>query len=133
MDLLLTRKEKREDGIFSVLSNELGSVIAMTLEHSYDNEPKIPNGSFVCVRGQHRLNGMTEDFTTFEITGVEGHSNLLFHWGNYNKDSEGCILLGQNIVTSSDGTEMITNSRATFAKFMEIQEGLDSFLLTVKG
>ena len=133
MDLTLTRKLKEEDGIFSILSNESGSVIAMTLEHSYDNEPKIPNGTFTCVRGQHLLHGMTEDFTTFEITGVEGHSNLLFHWGNYNKDSEGCVLLGQQTVDDSSGDKMITNSRATFTKFMEIQEGLDSFILIVQG
>jgi hypothetical protein len=134
MDLILTRTSYEQDGIFSELTQEDGTLIAYTLEHSYDNEPKIPNGSFVCVRGQHRLNGMTEDFTTFEITGVEGHSNLLFHWGNYNKDSEGCVLLGEKIVhDSNESNSMITNSRATFAKFMELQEGIDSFLLTVKG
>lgn len=76
------------------------------------------------------MHGMTEDFETFEITGVPGHSNLLFHWGNFNQDSEGCILLGERTAEEGNG-EMITNSRAAFARFMGIQAGIGSFDLIV--
>jgi hypothetical protein len=134
VDLKLERVQRRSDGIFSHLLDDKDNIIAYTLEHAYEQDgqysPKIPNGEFKCVRGQHRLHGMTEDFTTFEITGIEGHSNLLFHWGNYNKDSEGCVLVGDAIIDSS-GSEMITHSRATFEKFMELEQGLDFFTLTV--
>jgi len=135
MDLLLTRKECRPDGIFSTLTTIDGGKVAETLEHAYPDaagfSPKIPNGVFKCVRGMHRLHGMAADFETFEITGVAGHSNLLFHWGNYNKDSEGCILLGASTAFESSGDKMVTNSKTTFAKFLEMQKDIDSFMLTV--
>lgn len=127
-DIVITRKERKPEGVFSVMSNDM-----VALEHSYPTEdggwePKIPNGTYRCVRGKHRLHGMDKDFETFEITGVEGHTGLLFHWGNYNRDSEGCVLVG----ASEDGV-MITMSRASFAKFMTLQDGVDEFQLTVGG
>lgn len=126
----LTRKKFRPDGIFSELKDQNGNLLAHTLEHSYDGLPKILNGTFTCVRGPHRLHNMTEDFTTFEITGVIGHKDLLFHWGNFNKDSEGCVLLGQS-EELVNGVEMVTTSRPTFAKFMSGLEGVDTFTLIV--
>ncbi len=136
MNLTLTRTEFREDGIFSVLKDVNGAKVADTLEHAYVETastygPKIPNGVYVCKRGMHRLHGMVQDFETFEITGVAGHENLLFHWGNYNADSEGCVLLGATRAESERGG-MVTSSRVTFAKFMEMQKGVDQFSLIVK-
>lgn len=134
MDLKLDRVQYRSDGIFSHLLDDKNNIIAYTLEHSYAHDgeysPKIPDGVFKCIRGPHRLESMTQDFITFEITGVDGHTNLLFHQGNFNKDSEGCILLGEAIIDSA-GIEMISHSADTFAKFMELQKDVDSFTLTV--
>ncbi len=143
MDLTLTRFLSRADGIFSRLFTPDGSLLAVTLEHAYLQDsnagaegavlvysPKIPLGAFACHRGMHQLASMTEPFETFEICGVQGHCNLLFHAGNFNKDSEGCILLGEDCTGSTEG-EMVTNSRATFTKFMQAQTGIDSFTLTV--
>lgn len=131
--LTITRNQFSFQGIFGELKDE-GTLIAVTLEHAYAENgpcrPKIPPGNFTCVRGIHRLDGMKNDFLTFEITGVEGHSNLLFHWGNWNYDSAGCVLLGETIAKLSSG-QMITNSRLTFEKFMESYGKLESFPLTV--
>lgn len=126
MKFLLRRKDCNPDGIFSELCDESGKAIFSTLEHSYDCKPKIPDGTFTCVRSKHRLHGMTEDFETFEIMGVEGHSNLLFHWGNWNKDSEGCVLIG-----ADRAGNMIEHSRQSFASFMAICLGASEFELTV--
>jgi hypothetical protein len=134
MDLTLKRLQFRADGIFSDLKAG-ESLVAQTLEHAYEGAgwvPKIPYGAFKCVRGAHRLHGMTEDFETFEITGVQSHTNLLFHWGNFNKDSEGCILLGRSIARAPDQTQMVTESRESFARFMRLQEGVKEFTLTVE-
>lgn len=125
--MLLSRKMFRDDGVFSVLHDRF-----QTLEHSYNLLPKIPNGTYTCVRGMHRLHGMTEDFETFEVTGVEGHSNLLFHVGNYNEDSEGCILVGEQVGQKLNGGKMITNSKVAFKQFMGLQAGVDSFTLVVE-
>jgi hypothetical protein len=131
MNLKLERRLFRDDGIFSDLKNEKGDVIAVTLEHSYDKKPKIPNGTYTCKRSPHRLHGMSSDFITFEIMNVPGHDNILFHWGNYNKDSDGCVLVGQKVAMMPNGMKMITRSRETFADLMKIEEGLDTFQLTV--
>lgn len=135
MNLTLTRVRKCEYGIFSLLTDETGKKVASTLEHAYPSElsnegfvPKLPNGTYTCVRGEHKLDHMIHTFETFEITGVSGHTGVLFHVGNYNADSDGCVLLGHQIVNF----KMITDSKNTFDAFMLLQTGLNSFILTVK-
>lgn len=130
MDLKLKREKHQEDGIFGILVDKRGKVLAYTLEHSYDLKPKLPNGTFKCVRGMHCLKG-GKPFETFEITGVEGHTGILFHTGNWNKDSSGCVLLGDAIRESRQG-EMITNSKVTFADFMDLQKNVNEFTLIVE-
>ena len=130
MNLTLTRNSYEQDGVFGVLTNEDGARIAVTLEHAYlllsSYVPKIPPGTYTCVRGEHQLASMLTPFSTFEITGVPGHTNLLFHAGNFNADSEGCILLGKN-----QAPGMVTDSKETFAYFMSLQDGLNEFTLEV--
>lgn len=141
MNLILHRNSFGLAGIFGSLLGEVSMCpIAVTLEHAYGSIEsgylaKIPVGQYLCKRSMHRLEGMTQDFETFEITNVPCHTKLLFHWGNYNRDSDGCILLGEKLAPS--GLEMvgigqmITHSRATFNAFMTLQIGIDSFTLTV--
>lgn len=133
MNLILTRTDFTENGIFSTLCDTDGNQIAVTLEHAYDSGngdgsylPKIPVGTFTCKRSQHRLEGMTQDFTTFQVMDVPNHTNILFHWGNFNKDSDGCILLG-----NERNGDMIMNSKTTFSTFMALQDGVDEFTLVV--
>ena len=157
VNLRLIRHENgyREDGIFSTLLKDDGTdeQVSVTLEHAYacDDEqvsndsalayqheyvPKITPGAHICKRGKHRLHGMVEDFETFEITGVPGHSKLLFHWGNWTENSDGCVLNGDSEVEGDHAGRhhvgMVTNSRAAFARFMALQAGVDSFTLTVE-
>lgn len=113
-------------------------------------QPKIPPGVYTCKRGVHHLpwkegvelgviledlgakivtidGKLYVEFETFEITNVPGHTNCLFHWGNYNKDVDGCVALGIDRMG-----EMITSSRLAFEQFMEAKEGIDQFELTIK-
>jgi hypothetical protein len=135
MDITLTRTQNTPQGIFGNFTDEDGNQICVTLEHAYQNSDgtwgaKIPDGTYICQRGQHQLENMTSPFETFEVMDVPNHSNILIHMGNFDKDSSGCILVGQAIAGSSS-SEMITNSVATFNKFMQLQTGVDSFILTV--
>lgn len=130
MKLILKRYEKSQDGVFGKLVLESGEDLCFTLEHAYLCEheyfPKVNPGEYTCKRGTHCLhNGVP--FETFEVTGVEGHTNILLHAGNYNKDSEGCILLGTGKLNN-----MITNSQAAFGMFLRLMEGLDEFTLVVE-
>lgn len=134
MDMTLTRKVAVSDGVRSLLDGDVGFLTLSTMEHAYWDErgiwlPKIPTGTYLCVRGQHRLDGMLHDFETFEITGVEGHTGLLFHPGNTESDSEGCILLGTEF-GQIGGKHAVMNSRVAFLEFMYAQKGAD-FQLTV--
>lgn len=126
MTLTLTRKDFTENGIFSELTDDKGKLSLVTLEHSYDNKPKLYDGTFMCVRGIHRLHNNIP-FETFEITGVQGHIGILFHIGNYNKDSDGCVLLGMD----RDNT-MIQHSAIAFSKFISLLDSQQTFTLVVK-
>lgn len=132
MKLRLVRSVFKPEGIFGNLYDEVGNHIAASLEHAYSQTDatwaaKLYDGEFTCVRGKHRLHNMKADFETFEIEGVKGHDNILFHSGNYNKDSEGCVLLGED-----NAGYMITNSRVAFKKFMDLLIGVDQFTLVVE-
>jgi hypothetical protein len=126
MDLLLTRNRFTNDGVFGELKQLSGILVCMTLEHSYSGIPKLPDGSYTCVRGLHQLEGHPDPFMTFEIANVPGHSKILFHQGDWQTDSEGCVLLGMQ----SDATR-IYSSHIAFENFMTLQGDSSSFLLTV--
>lgn len=133
MDLVLQRLQLKPTGIFgSLVSSD--NVIAVTLEHAYlvseSWQPKLPVGVYTCRRGLHQLDGMKSPFETFEVTDVPGHSGILFHVGNFNRDSHGCVLLGLAMIDDGRG-EMISESKIAFQKFMQLQGREDSFRLTV--
>lgn len=138
MDLVLTRLFYREDGIFGELRDLNEFLVAVTLEHAYPLDgvggfyPKIPVGKYNCVRGIHQLEHMEYPFETFEITNVPNHSKILFHYGNFNDDSEGCVLLGARTQASTKG-QMVTNSKATFDDFMKLETNQPGFVLQVLG
>lgn len=131
MNMTLARVSHSEYGIFSFLRPEVGQVLA-TVEHAYQDPvtgmwmPKIPNGLYVCKRGMHQLlHG--GPFETFEITGVPGHDHLLFHKGNTEDASHGCVCLGM----SHEGKAVLESEKA-FHWFMGFQQGLSTFMLTVQ-
>jgi hypothetical protein len=135
MDLILRRFAYREDGIFGEILDDKGEHLFYTLEHAYYDKnknysPIIPDGSYQCVRGEHRLAFAKDNFETFEITGVDGHSGLLFHVGNFNQDSNGCVLLGMELNRGS-AYYSIKDSKIAFDKFIDMQIGYDQFTIVI--
>lgn len=137
MDCKILRTDYTVDGIFGELFDDKDSHICYTLEHAYDARlgdgsyiPKIPNGVYVCSRGMHRLKSMNFLFETFELQNVPGHTNILLHQGNYNNDSEGCILLGTDQLIHS-ASPMVTKSRKAFDLFMSLEKNINAFNLTI--
>jgi len=130
MNLTLSRLAYDPEGIFSELSGEDGEVLFQTLEHAYKQQdgsyaPKLPPGIYDCIVGLHELDNINGPFQAYEILNVPGHSGILFHVGNYNRDSKGCVLLG-----TAKGDNMITGSKTAFDKFMKLQDD-QSFTLEV--
>lgn len=121
----MIRDHYLESGIFGRLEVSPNLTLS-TLEHSYDLLPKVPEGIYECVRGIHRLKSMDHGFETFEIAGVPGHSNILFHCGNTESDSEGCVLLGYFVKGA-----YLYKSREAFLHFSDAVRDLDSFELEI--
>lgn len=133
MNFILRRTSYTVDGVFGILLDKFSNIVAYTLEHAYrdDSQPtvyaKIPEGTYACQRGMHKLDHSLTLFETFEIMDVPGHTGILFHVGNKNDDSAGCVLLGSSIEGS-----VLVQSKLAFEHFMDITQGVDSFILTVK-
>ena len=135
MDMKLVRDYCGEDGTFGVLYDSQGAQVCQTLERVWDDgsgilTPKVPEGTYLCVRGVHRLSNMVP-FETFEVTGVEEHQGILLHVANLETQLDGCIALGENRGTLS-GHEAVLQSGAAFRHFMTMQDGCASFRLTIE-
>ena len=129
----------RKDGIFGQFTFEGDDIpFCVTVSHAFPSDvsgstyvPIVMPGTYTCQRGTHQLDS-GDPFETFEILGIEGHSGLLFHPGNYNKDSKGCTLLGEAIAEyDAEGDEMVTNSKATFKAWMSRLGQVNTFTLFV--
>ena len=140
MDVFLNRKKAAIDGIFGELVDEQGNFIFVTLEHAYYENgifsPKIKAGVHKCVLYSKLFPGKESrhgyDVYVLDSPDDEGHYYEL-HIGCFNRDSEGCILIGTKIGPMINGGEMICGSKIAFDAFMKMQAGNDSFLLTVVG
>ena len=92
-NLKLIRIAYIPDGTFGVLFDE-DTPFCLTLEREWNDNKRgescIPIGEYVCKRIQSPKFG-----DTFEILHVSKRSNILFHKGNIEDDSHGCILVGE--------------------------------------
>lgn len=137
-DLVLKTQRIGPEGAFSYLKDLAGNQIAVTAEHTYDQPDgsqmvKVPPGRYLCVRGVHTLNGR-DWFETFEITGVLGHKGILFHPGNTEFDSDGCVLTGRGfgeLQVHGLLMDAVLQSRDAFNDFMALQAGVQTFWLDV--
>lgn len=135
-DFELVRLCVAPDGAFGVLLVDGVPAGPVTLERTYplaESHPrgpqfvKIPGGRYRCVRTWY-YRGAVE---TFEVVGVVGHSRLLFHAGNAELDSEGCILVGRRFGFLG-GKPAVLDSREGFREFIRLTNGRPSFDLAVR-
>ena len=130
--MILRREIFSKDGVFGSLRTETDEEICKTLEHAYASfgkkyRAKIPTGEFTCVRGIHRLSKGIP-FETFEVSGIRGHSGIIFHPGNFNRDSDGCVLVGEEV-----RNQALFRSRVAFVGLMHRLNTVESFVLKVVG
>ena len=97
----------------------------------------IPAGSYVCRRRQSPKFG-----DTFRIENVPGRSQILFHAGNTEEDTMGCLLVGSafGALTVEDEDDpqhrptlkwAVTGSRPAFARFRARLAGIQEFPLQI--
>ena len=133
MKLILTRHARRADYTIGRLEDENGKKLCDTLEpiwRNYDGgELKIPKKSAI-PEGTYRV------VTTYSLrfrkylpllVGVPGFEGVRIHAGNTSRDTEGCILVGQNIQVGK-----VLWSRITLEKLMKLIENEKEIYLTIK-
>lgn len=67
---------------------------------------------------------------TFMLRDVPGRTDILFHHGNTEPDTRGCILLGKNYGTLA-GVPAIITSMKTRRQFMAKMAGTGTFMLEI--
>ena len=131
-DLELVRVSIQPEGCFGVLLVAGLPAGPVTLERTYPltaSAPrgpqlvKIPPGRYRCARSYFHRGG----YDSYEVTGVIGHDQLLFHIANEELDLDGCIGVGQRFSRFA-----IRESRLGFAQFMQLMGGRQSFDLLVR-
>jgi hypothetical protein len=87
----------------------------------------IPAGIYTCIvrysdkYGRHLI-----------VKDVEGRTLILLHWGNYNKNTKGCILIGTKFADiNGDGETDITASKAAFNRLMSHIKDGETIELTI--
>lgn len=123
----LTTIALRKDGCFSVLLWN-GQPFAVSVERTFDNlRTVIGNGSFLCKRGFYDK-GM---YDTWEVM-IEGHDEVLFHKGNLETHSLGCIITAESFGLLG-GQTAVLDSKGGFEELMKLTEGLQTFTMKVTG
>ena len=133
MELILTRIARKAEYTIGRLEDENGKKLCDTLEpiwRNYDGgELKIPKKSAI-PEGTYRV------VTTYSLrfrkylpllVGVPGFEGVRIHAGNTSRDTEGCILVGQNLQVGK-----VLWSRITLEKLMKLIENEKEIYLTIK-
>lgn len=133
--------ETQTEGTLEIYDEETNDLefVCKTLELPYrDNERNIsciPEGHYDVVPRTSKKYG-----NHLHVTGVEGRSLILIHYGNYVgspnprtglPDVRGCILVGKAHVDfeGSDGIKEVTSSKNTMRELMKVAP--DGFVLEI--
>lgn len=125
---LFRMEQTDRDGTFGALRID-GTLLCWTLEPQDRNNTKniscIPVGQYTCQRYSS-----VKYPDTFEVQGVPDRSHILFHSGNTDDDTTGCILLGETLGKLRT-SRAILNSGATFRRFLAEMAQEESFILNI--
>ena len=133
MKLTLTRIAKRPDYTIGRLTDEKGERICDTLEPTWRDykggELKVPKKSAVPEGTYRVVVTKSPRFGRYLplLVGVPGFEGIRIHSGNTVKDTEGCILVGENLQVGR-----LLWSRITLEKLMRLIENEKEVYLTIK-
>jgi hypothetical protein len=119
----------REDGCFSAMLWD-NRPFAVSVERTFELlRTVIRNGKYTCKRTT-RFEG-DPPYPTFEVI-VPGHTRILFHKGNIEAHSLGCVLVAESF-GMLDGVTSVMESNKGFDEFMSLAGSLDEFEMEVSG
>jgi hypothetical protein len=123
----------RPDGCYSVLLWD-GRPFAVSVERTFDQGEArhgksvvIPNGRLRCTPDFYNRGG----YATYQIH-VEGHTDVLFHKGNLETHSLGCVIVGESFGQLS-GKTAVLDSKGGFEEFIRLTGGVPEFYMEVTG
>lgn len=126
--LTLKRVATNEDGTFGVLIDELVP-FALTLELPWKNNEQnvscIPSGLYICSKIVSPKFGVT-----YTITEVPDRTNILFHKGNIDVDTQGCVIVGEQFEYLKYKVAVL-NSKKGFDEFMSRTGSRPQFALLI--
>ena len=126
--MILKRISYTEHGTFGVLIQN-NIPFAVTLERPWIenriNISCIPTGLYVCKRVKSPRFG-----NTFEVTDVPGRTSILFHKGNLQENSHGCILIGEQYEFLNDQPAVLASKKG-FGEFLFKTSTSDEFKLLI--
>ena len=131
--LTLKRIAKKADYTIGRLEDEMGKRICDTLEPTYRNykggELKVPRKSAVPEGTYPVVVTKSKKFGKYLplLVGVPGFEGIRIHSGNTSKDTEGCILVGQNLEKGK-----VLMSRITLERLMKLIENEKRVFLTIE-
>lgn len=124
----IIRSPSTEDGTFGMMLDGL-TAFCLTLERTWVNneigESCIPDGDYICKRVNSPKFG-----NTFEVTQVPYRSHILFHKGNLEGDSQGCIILGEQFEPLNGKNAVLASGKA-FNEFIERTKDINEFKLSI--
>lgn len=127
--LYLVRTTYTDIGTFGVLHDFDKTPICLILERPWKNNQRgiscIPCGTYICKRINSPKFG-----ETFQVTNVKGRTAILFHVGNLQTDTHGCLVTGDSF-NPLYGQSAVLGSRKAFNKFMNILNPDDYFNLEI--
>ena len=131
--LTLKRIAKKADYTIGRLEDENGVKICDTLEPTWRNykggELKVPRKSAVPEGTYPVVVTKSWKFGKYLplLVGVPGFEGIRIHSGSTNKDTEGCILVGQNLEKGK-----VLMSRITLERLMKLIENEKKVFLTIE-
>ena len=131
--LTLKRIAKKADYTIGRLEDEMGKRICDTLEPTWRNykggELKVPRKSAVPEGTYPVVVTKSWKFGKYLplLVGVPGFEGIRIHSGNTSKDTEGCILVGQNLEKGK-----VLMSRITLERLMKLIENEKRVFLTIE-
>ena len=125
----IRRLPETVDGTFGIISED-GVPFALTCERKWLSNKKgescIPTGEYTCERVTSPKFG-----NTFEIKNVLGRSEILFHKGNIEDDSHGCIILGEQFESIKTKIAILSSEKG-FSEFLSRLDGQNRFKLVIE-
>ena len=133
MKLILTRIARKAEYTIGRLEDENGKRICDTLEPTWRDykggELKIPKKSAIPEGTYRVVVTKSQRFQKYLplLVGIPGFEGVRIHAGNTSRDTEGCILVGQNLQVGK-----VLWSRITLEKLMKLIEDEKEIYLTIK-